>query len=322
MRMLRPIVIALMLGLIGWLVWRARDSLAAVDWLDPAVLWAVAVMLLAWVAGQVVAGVAWWILLGGATDLRRAVGMVLATQIGKYLPGNVGQFVGRAYLARRHGVPLATAGAAITAEGLLGIGIGLGLGLAMLFADPVRTAPLAGFLPDVRMMVLFGAIGGTVLVALLVFPRTLTRGLPATSRLRALVPPPLPPAALARAAVLHGGLILVLGAGLWLALPAFAPQAVPFSVALAVFGVANVAGFVTPGAPGGLGVREAVIVAGLAPYLGADTATVVALALRAATVLGDVVICGIGWALLPRGTAGPGAPTDRADRTGPRGRST
>lgn len=300
-------MIALMLGLLGWLIWRARDSLAAVDWLDPRVLGAVAVMLVVWVLSQAVAGLAWWLLLGRATALRRAMGVMLATQIGKYLPGNVGQFVGRAYLARRHGVALAASGASMTAEALLGIGAGLGLGLAVLAADPGAAADLGRFLPGPGPIAALAAAITGALALLLVFPDRIARLLPADSRLRAVVPPPLPLPALLQAAALHGLLIGLLGLGLWLAIPVFAGQTVPLALAVAVIGIANVAGFLTPGAPGGLGVREAVIVAGLGPAIGADAATAVALALRAATVLGDVAICAMGWAALPPPLPGPAA---------------
>ena len=50
-------------------------------------------------------------------------------------------------------------------------------------------------------------------------------------------------------------------------------------------------GFVVPGAPGGLGVREAVLIAGLsAVALPATEATAVALAYRFVTMVGDVLV--------------------------------
>lgn len=299
MRVARVAVLILMVLLIGALIWQARDTLATVEWFEPRTLGAIGVMLLAWIAGQCAAGVAWWVLIGRIIALRAAVAVLLTTQIGKYLPGNVGQFVGRAYLGYRHGVPLVRAAASITAEGLLSIGLGLGTALAMLALDPSGAGALAEFLPGFGLLVAIVAVVVGALAGLLFFPQRIARLLPADSRLQAVVPPPLPPAALGQAVLLHGLLFTILGFGLWLVMPAFADQPVPLSVSIAVFGVATVAGFVTPGAPGGLGVREAVIVTGLAPYCGAEDATVIALALRAATMLGDVAIFAIGWMLLP-----------------------
>ncbi len=48
-------------------------------------------------------------------------------------------------------------------------------------------------------------------------------------------------------------------------------------------------GFVTPGAPSGLGVREALLVSMLSPTVGAPNATGLALCFRAVTTLGDLI---------------------------------
>ena len=55
-----------------------------------------------------------------------------------------------------------------------------------------------------------------------------------------------------------------------------------------------------PGAPGGLGIRESVIVAVLAPLLGDAPALAAALLLRAVTVAGDLISFGYSF-LAPRG---------------------
>jgi hypothetical protein len=59
------------------------------------------------------------------------------------------------------------------------------------------------------------------------------------------------------------------------------------------FALAWVIGLVTPGSPGGLGVRETALVVLLAPMTGADRALVLALGLRVVTVVGD----GVGFLL-------------------------
>lgn len=312
MRLLRPAIVLLTLAVIGWFAYAARDSLAAVDWLDPRVLGALLGLMGVWIAGQILAGGAWWVLIGRIVPLRRAVGILLTTQIGKYLPGNVGQFVGRAYLGHRHGVPLARGGASITAEGLLSIGLGLAVALAMLALDGQARADLAGFLPDTRaLMALTAAVLGG-LAAVLLYPDRFARLLPADSRLRALFPPPLPLGAVLSAAALHALVVTLPGLGLWLVTPVFTGQSLPAGTAIAVISLAVVAGFVTPGAPGGLGVREAVIAAGAGPYIGTDAAIVLGLTLRAATVLGDAAIFAIGWALLRGDTPPPETPAPAA----------
>ena len=57
-----------------------------------------------------------------------------------------------------------------------------------------------------------------------------------------------------------------------------------------LYSAAWVIGFVTPGSPGGMGVREAVIVTGLTPLVGASPALGVAIGLRLITTLGDGVL--------------------------------
>ena len=55
-----------------------------------------------------------------------------------------------------------------------------------------------------------------------------------------------------------------------------------------IFSIAWVAGFIIPGAPGGIGVREAVIIFFITPIIGEAQGVAIAIALRFITLLGDV----------------------------------
>ena len=55
-----------------------------------------------------------------------------------------------------------------------------------------------------------------------------------------------------------------------------------------IFSIAWIAGFIIPGAPGGIGVREAVIIFFITPIIGEAQSIAVAIALRFVTLLGDV----------------------------------
>src|SRR6185312_8496715 len=57
-------------------------------------------------------------------------------------------------------------------------------------------------------------------------------------------------------------------------------------------------GFVTPGAPAGFGVREGLLLLMLTPAYTAASASVLVIALRIVTTLGDVFILGSGLILL------------------------
>lgn len=60
------------------------------------------------------------------------------------------------------------------------------------------------------------------------------------------------------------------------------------------FALAWVAGFVVPGSPGGIGVREAVLVTALAPLLGAGAALGLAVLFRVVAIAGDAVAFALG----------------------------
>jgi len=72
-----------------------------------------------------------------------------------------------------------------------------------------------------------------------------------------------------------------------------------FALLTAAFAIAWVVGFVTPGAPAGIGVREALLMLMLGPGMGTANASLFILALRIATTLGDILCFVAGLALMP-----------------------
>jgi uncharacterized membrane protein YbhN (UPF0104 family) len=60
-------------------------------------------------------------------------------------------------------------------------------------------------------------------------------------------------------------------------------------IAIGMFAIAWIVAFVTMVSPGGIGVREAVLLAGLTPAYGAGTALGVAVLYRVVTSLGDLI---------------------------------
>ena len=62
-----------------------------------------------------------------------------------------------------------------------------------------------------------------------------------------------------------------------------------------LFGVAWIAGYLVPGAPGGLGVREAVMLLLFAPMVGPGVAVGISISMRVANMLGDglAFLCGM-----------------------------
>ncbi len=93
---------------------------------------------------------------------------------------------------------------------------------------------------------------------------------------------------------------LVLGATAWLLLGVLtgrAPAAPPGYV-ISLFALGWIAGYLTPGAPAGLGVREAILIFGLGPLSGQEAALNTALYLRLMTLGGDLLFF-LGCRFLP-----------------------
>jgi uncharacterized membrane protein YbhN (UPF0104 family) len=63
-----------------------------------------------------------------------------------------------------------------------------------------------------------------------------------------------------------------------------------FPVALSAYAVSWLAGTITPGSPGGMGVREAILILFLSAYFGEPTSVLIALTSRLVTVFGDFYI--------------------------------
>jgi hypothetical protein len=236
-----------------------------------------------------------------AARFPRLCGIMMTTQIGKYLPGNIGHYIGRSALALKAGLPANAVAGTLLYEALLLLVTGVGVAVVAAALSQPGLAQLRAH----GMTLAWVAMACVAGVALLPFAhRWLMRAI-------ARIAPTLPsthaiamrvrPADLAVAIALYAGAYLAIGAsaailalGLW-------PGVVPdFALLTAAFAVAWVAGFVTPGAPAGIGVREALLLLMLAPAMGTTAATLLVLALRIASTLGDIVSFLIGAVLLSR----------------------
>jgi hypothetical protein len=285
---LRYIGTTVALVFIGYIVWRSLDEMPNVDLYSPKALGQIAVALLAYAASQFIGAFAWRGLLGVwsvSLPLGRAESQHLVSQIGKYLPGNVGQFVGRFALARQDGVPTPIIGLAILFE--IGLLIGTAVFLvasALAFLPDLASALLASdmvtdvgqhfwIVPAIAAVVVLGA--GYIL-----FREARRRNLPAARPLRIVLP-----------VLFFFVNFVALGVSLSFVAAAVAPETgVSLGFATIIFAVAWVAGFVIPGAPGGVGIRDGIIAVGLGLAIGQGLGLAVALVHRGVSVVGDVLI--------------------------------
>ncbi len=203
------------------------------------------------------------------------------SQIAKYLPGNVFHFVGRHLMLRAEGVRDATLGRAVALE--------LGLMLAAA-ACIVLAASLAVPWPGTTAlgrMLNAAAAPGLALAGLLLLLLLVPAG-PAQPVRRTLALCLLPAA----------GFFTVMGLLAWIPLARIADLPAGSGIGGAV--AAWVAGFVTPGAPGGLGPREAAFVALFRDRTPPEAALLGMGLFRAVTLGGDILCFLLGRALFRR----------------------
>jgi glycosyltransferase 2 family protein len=222
-------------------------------------------------AGTAAGGFIWLVILEslGLRTQRRWVNIFFQSQLGKYIPGSIWQYAGRAAIARVHGIPTRPVGISLPIE---------------FVASAVAAGSMAAFL--------LGWWGAAVAALVAMFMIGLER--PACAHGLAAF-------AAVRATLLYLPAWLLLGASFWLcARGLVAAPAHDLPIYLGAFAVAWLAGLLAIYAPGGLGVREAVLVALLSSRIGAADALVVAAASRLILIFVDVVLAGIATVALRR----------------------
>ena len=277
------------------------------------------------VVGELLFALSWPVtlrLLDHRVDPAEGAAAFLVTQTAKFVPGSVWQAVGRFGAAARLGLPRRVTGASLLLEtaGLCGAALVIG-GVTGAVGDTlVHAWDVSG---GVAVLASVGAVAagsaGIVVGALL-----------ARRLLAGTTPTPVVVAALWQAAV------WVLW-GLAAAALAVAVGA-PAGAVLGAFAFSWICGFVVIGAPAGLGVREVVMAAALAPSMAEADALAVTIGSRALWIVvqlgcaaaGAALLVRRGWRLRSLSSSGDGsgaeAPTaeapNAARNTGPTNQST
>lgn len=274
------------------------DTLRAVSW-NAAAIAAMLLSTLVMLAVIALGGLMWSLLLrdqGAATPLATAMEIVAIAQVAKYLPGNVGHLVGQVALAAAASIPVGVAVSTllISTVWLLAVGVGVGALAVLQFADLVGVTAWDG--PgSLELLGLGVLLAASPWIGIVVVNRFLPR-----------VSSWLGNGRLLRIPSWSTGLLLGLGFlvcfllfGCMLLVQArwiFGIDDGSIAVFTLLFTAAWVAGYVVPGAPGGLGVREAVMLMLFTPVVGAGAAVGLGLTMRLVTVAGDGLAFVIGTA--------------------------
>jgi hypothetical protein len=229
-----------------------------------------------------------WVL--GLRGLRQAIPFIagiriaLATQVGKYLPGNVAHYFARAALAAASGVKVASSGIATLVEILAALlAASLVASVAMLF-DPAPIAALHMALARSAALPIavaaLAAIGAGFVLYRFKVPAV---------------------AVLAATACLMVNFAFA-GLSFLAVVSALSGSFLSPAAMIGIFSIAWAAGYLVPGAPAGIGIREAILVAWLGPIIGAGPAIACSLLHRVITALVDamVALLSYGWLRLAK----------------------
>lgn len=239
-----------------------------------------------YVAGSVLLAIGWVLLVRMASAAApRALPLFvghLRAQLAKYLPGNVFHLAWRHLAARREGVGHRELALALMMESILILAAGGILAFGVV-SDPRlnAAAPWAGRL-----------VWGAPVLALLAWVGVSIAGHRGIAQL-----------APARTAPFYLSILILDLAFFALAASALRalcqqPDVLPFWAWCGWLALAWVLGYVTPGAPAGIGLREGALVLGFAPVLGEPAALALALAYRLLTLVADAVLALAGYAML------------------------
>ena len=238
---------------------------------------------------------------GDDPGFRTARSIFARSQLAKYLPGNIFHLAGRQLLGRRSGVghrPLA-ASAVMEAWGLVTAALVIAV-VGMTVGGTFGLVSESSLKIGRHLLIVLLLLAISVPWTVRFWPALAQRWRrPARSDRAGRLDRFGHPGELTPAIVRYLAFFLVAGgllAGLTFAAASdISPMHLAGVTTLAA--VAWIGGYLTPGAPAGLGVREAILVTTLTPIVGAGESLAVTAAFRAATVTGDLLF----GLIVPRG---------------------
>lgn len=295
------------LAFIGMRLWQDRAILAS--WQpDGGDLLRVVAAILIYACGGVILALAWIRLLHNLVpaqaDTRMLIGIYARSQLAKYVPGNVAHFAGRHVLGRRKGY----AHSALAVSALLEIVLLLMMSAAIVIISGLAPhVPPAqhGSLPAQWMPLLLIAIPVGMYAVFRWFWPYLRHRYPQLPHLGLNL------ARLFEAFVAHAIFFMLGGWALKWVIETFDQGVTDLNLLdiTAIFAFTWLIGSITPGAPSGMGVREAALVVLLQPSIGSAWAVLAAVVLRLVTMVADVLFFCVGL-VIDRRKDNSGAPVE------------
>lgn len=239
----------------------------------------IAVSLTLYAISHISTGLSWPLTLrqlGEPIPLLEGIRIGLISQAGKYLPGNIAHYLGRGGLAAAAGIPIKASSVSVAVELTSALSAGILLACVMLYIEPITV----DFLPALSAgEILLGSASAAIALGVVIW--SVRKGY--SAYLFAL-----PTACLATSFAFSGlsfhALVVALG-----------HTEVSMAAAIGAFALAWIAGFILPGAPAGLGVREAVLISFVGPVIGPGPALASVLLHRLITAVIDGLAALLGY---------------------------
>jgi hypothetical protein len=205
----------------------------------------------------------------------------LLSQIGKYLPGNIGQYVGRFYLGGRYGIPHVATATIVLLE-IASIVLSAVL-IISASSNLTGTSPPQAWLESGIVEAIFShqawvTLGIVALLGVVISFKQIAR-----DKMAAFA-----------ASMLPGVTCFIcLGASLRYLMVALGADA-SFPQIIIWSAMSWLLGFVTPGSPAGVGIREYLLIQFLSPVYGPASAIATALLFRIISSIGDCILAVLG----------------------------
>ena len=245
----------------------------------------------------VIAGIIWFMLLRDFNvqlPIWKVQVIFLLSQFAKYLPGNIGHYVGRVYLSNKHCIPVSITINTMLMEliWLFFVGICLSLVAIFLIVDIGIISSYVHY--SMTQLIVLGAI-------LFITPWIIVAGFKklepfirrfTSDKVRISYPKP---KSIVILIFLYVICFFSIGIVLWLqAKFIYGDHAISVISITVLFAIAWTAGYITPGAPGGIGVREAVMVIVLSQITSPGIAIGLSITFRITTTASDLLAFLIG----------------------------
>ncbi|MEW8507327.1 MAG: hypothetical protein AB2598_11525 [Candidatus Thiodiazotropha sp.] len=204
------------------------------------------------------------------------------TQLGKYIPGSIWQFVGKIGMYKSAGLDNQTVRDTIVLETFWVVFSAFLFGLLLIgFTQYQILFALTQKVPPIIPLALLG-----VVLVLLLLPRLKTQRQRLLAYSRRLSFTPL-------SFVTTLLVWLALGFAFWVTLIPFSATEIGLVYIIGLYAFSYAVGFAVPFAPAGIGIRESVLVLGLAPFLDVNTSIILAALNRVFYILIEILLSAV-----------------------------